>query len=322
MAVEGFFKSTPAEERKVLTHNFIRRSPESLTYRTYKFPPAGRKYQDITGAKEPVLPMKIAIPDKNGFRLEFVMLINPNTVNQSKTHDFTSNYTRNGYTNQLWGPNLGTMSSTGRTAAFITSDTGLTARYRTSSIGYLNFMALFNAYKNNGYRLLDITQQGILSKITRVIQVVSGVELFYDGEQYMGHFNNFTLDESADAPFLFNYNFEVVLSTLSGDYSEIRGHFVRLPEGTEEPDDMRSLSSLNSYSVSNQSASETPMSSPEDTIKYTVQEGDTLQSIGGNNWKNVAEYNNVDSVQSGQVIEIPKYLILNSKSTGRQRVNL
>ena len=41
----------------------------------------------------------------------------------------------------------------------------------------------------------------------------------------MGHFNNFTIDDGGESPFILNYSFEFVMSSLSNDYNEINGHF-------------------------------------------------------------------------------------------------
>jgi hypothetical protein len=84
-----------------------------------------------------------------------------------------------------------------------------------------------NAYKNNGYQILDPTQT---SKEVRIINLISGIEIFYDNNTMLGHFNNFTFDEAADQPFIFDYNFEFVICSLDGNYSEVRGHFIPMPQ--------------------------------------------------------------------------------------------
>jgi hypothetical protein len=119
------------------------------------------------------------------------------------------------------------ITSTGTTAAFMVEGTGLTAVSRTRSFAYKNFLALLYAYRNNGYNLVDPT--ALQSGLTRVINTIHGIEMSYDNQIFMGHFNNFTIDEDAAKPFLFNYNFEFVISSLSSDYSEVRGHFAPIP---------------------------------------------------------------------------------------------
>ena len=182
--------------------------------------------KSLTGAYPAILPMQIITLGKNDKRIEFTMLINPETMNVGKTNSYQSSYTRTGWNLQLWGPNQDTISSTGRTAAFMNPATGLDNFLQNTTFGYLNFMAMIGAYRNNGYKLLD--RAGV-SSITRVIDVVTGVQILYDGNFLMGHFNNFTLDEDAEHPFLFNYNFEFIVSALDGSEYEIRGHYKQIP---------------------------------------------------------------------------------------------
>jgi hypothetical protein len=100
-------------------------------------------------------------------------------------------------------------------------------------------MALVNAFKNNGYRLVDRTLLNTIEMATRVIDVVNGVKISYDGNVMMGHFNNFTLDEDAEHPYLLTYNFEFVISAYGTSSSpsgsdlshngmnEIYGHYLQ-----------------------------------------------------------------------------------------------
>jgi hypothetical protein len=141
-----------------------------------------------------------------------------------------TNYTRDGYNNQLWGPNQDMITSTGVTAAFISPIIGLTAVGRRRTAAYVNLMALVAAYRNNGYTFAYT--QSDLPPLPRIIAMIYGVELYYDGQTFMGHFNNFTLDESADRPYLFDYSFEFVVSSLTNDYSEVRGHFRQIGQVT------------------------------------------------------------------------------------------
>lgn len=193
------------------------------------------KDEGISGARNAILPMTIAIGGpQRGQRIQFTMLINPYTMNQSKTASVFNSLTRKGYVSQIWGSNSDLISATGTSAAFMVSGEGLTTEGRRRSFAYANTMALLYAYRNNGYELVDPT---VLEKsFTNVIHVVSGVEITYDSHSYMGHFNNFTLDENAEKPYLFDYNFEFVISSLSDDYNEVKGHFVPIDFITSAPD--------------------------------------------------------------------------------------
>ncbi len=182
----------------------------------------------LTGALQAPVPLIISIPGKyNISRLEFTLLINPASWNQGKTTSTQNSFTRDGYVTQMWGPAQDLITSNGKTAAFMVEGVGLTSTARRRSFAYLNFLAFIAAYRNNGYSFIDPTK--LSSTLTRVIGKVHGVELFYDGQYFMGHFNNFTIDEDAATPFLMVYNFEFVVSTLSNTYNEVRGHFEPIP---------------------------------------------------------------------------------------------
>lgn len=187
--------------------------------------------QALTGARQAILPMRIATVgrnvDKRDERIEFTMLMNPDSWNHGKTQSYQSTYTRSGWHVQLWGSNQDTISSTGRTAAMMTPEAGLDYTKRVTTFAYLNFMALVTSYKTNGYEFMD--RLSTVESLTRVISRVRGVQIIFDGHIFMGHFANFTLDESAESPFVFNYNFEFIISTLTGSDFEVRGHYKQLP---------------------------------------------------------------------------------------------
>jgi hypothetical protein len=198
---------------------------------------------NLTGALSAALPMTLSTCDSNGNRIQITLLINPSSMNHNKTSSVYANYTRSGFVTQLWGPNQDLITSNGTTAAFMVEGTGLTTISRRRSFAYKNFLAFLYAYRNNGYNLVDPT--ALKASLTRVIGVIHGVELSYDNQIFLGHFNNFTIDEVAEKPFLFDYNFEFVVSSLSNDYNEIRGHFSKIPTYGEETNPVRLISDLN-----------------------------------------------------------------------------
>lgn len=234
------------------TDDFLNNSPSSRAYQSViseDFPVASTGVQisdtlrqaantaldtDLTGAIEPVLPLYISIAGNDGRRIRIMMLISPESMNHGKTNSTTFAYTRNGFVPQLWGNNQDILTSTGKTAAFMVPGVGITNFFRRRSFAFLNFMSLMNAYRNNGYRLLDPTKTSILTRVTSIVQ---GVEIDYDNQTFMGHFNTFTLDEDAEHPYLLNYNFEFIISTLNNEYKEVRGHFQNIPdrEGSGAP---------------------------------------------------------------------------------------
>jgi len=201
-------------------------------------------YPALTGALQAALPLIISIPSKNNDKLSFTLLINPENWNQSKTSSVQSSYTRYGYVTQLWGASQDLITSNGKTAAFMVEGIGLTNSARKKSFAYLNFLSFLYSYRNNGYKFSDFTKN--VNKLTRVIDKVTGVEIYYDNQNYMGHFNNFTIDEDSNTPFLLNYNFEFVISSLSHTYNEVKGHFIPIEEKSadEEYSEPRILGDL------------------------------------------------------------------------------
>jgi len=213
---------------------FFTGSQNSLTAGSETIVTQSNSHRALTGAAAAILPMQIAtgkmVRDENGKetleRISFTMLINPETWNLGSTNASQSAYTRDGWVPQLWGPNQGTISSTGRTAAFMTPSTGLDYYNDQLSFGYLNFLALISAYRNNGYIFQDMLG---VNELTRVIKTVHGIQILYDGQTFCGHFNTFTIDEVEETPFVQNYNFEFIISTFSGSEYEVRGHYKQLP---------------------------------------------------------------------------------------------
>ena len=189
----------------------------------------------LTGAMEPIIPMRIATIGKNGFAndpIDFTLLMNPESWNHAKTNSYQTAYTRSGWVVQLWGPNQDTISSNGRTAAMMNAGVGLDSFVRQTTFSYLNFLSLISAYKTNGYEFLDRLAP---STTSRVINRVFGVHIMFDNQDFMGHFTNFTLDEDDEHPYIFNYNFEFVISSLTAEETEIRGHYKRLPISKSDP---------------------------------------------------------------------------------------
>jgi hypothetical protein len=190
----------------------------------------------MTGAISPILPMRIVTMGNGGAPIDFIMLINPESCNHAKTSSYQTTYTRSGWQIQLWGPNQDTISSTGKTAATMNPGTGLENFVQQTTFSYLNLLALLSAYRTNGYEFFDRLDSNY---VTRVINRVSGVHLMYDNQDFVGHFQNFTLDEDDEHPYILNYNFEFVISSLMADETEIRGHYKKLPVSISDPDYVR-----------------------------------------------------------------------------------
>lgn len=190
----------------------------------------------VTGVVEALLPMVFRIGDKNGDPISFTLLVNPESLNHGKTTNAQAVYTRKGFVVQLWGPNQDTFSATGKTGGFVVDKVGYSSLGQRKSVAFKNLMALMAVYRNNGCSYFDPWKGTDEVKISRVINVVHGVEVYYDGCIFMGHFNNFTLDNDAERPFSMSVNFEFVVTSLNAGavdgYSEVYGHFTPIGMGS------------------------------------------------------------------------------------------
>jgi len=266
-----------AQKVRIETDDFLNRAQGSVSYTPVStgFVPSegvssalnealARENIYLTGAAQPILPMTIAVPGNDGVRAQITLLINPENLNHGKTNASQTAYTRGGWIPQLWGPNQDLITATGKSAMFMVSGEGAAELLKKYSFGFLNFMALVTAYKNNGYIMSDQTDP---RKATRVPDLVTGVELSYDGQIYMGHFNNFTLDDTADSPFTFSFNFEFVCSALSDEYNYIRGHFRPLSGWDAKAADTQGTGGENIFSTSTRTQGESNATS---TLLYDV----------------------------------------------------
>ena len=244
--LDGITTTGYAELRLDKAHDILESAGASFTQNLAEFGDSTAVTQPnpyLTGALQALIPMSFSIADRDNNRLTLTMLVNPSNLNHGKTSSVYTDYTRNGYVSQVWGPNQDLITSTGKTAAFMVEGAGLTNIARRRSFSYANFLGLLYSYRNNGYQFLDPTDFKVA--LTRVINVIHGVELSYDNHLFMGHFNNFTIDEAAERPFLFDYNFEFVISSLSNTYDEIRGHFTPIAYRDPEPNPPRLLDEVN-----------------------------------------------------------------------------
>jgi hypothetical protein len=185
-----------------------------------------------------VKPMTFRLRRTNSNTQEFVedssltLLINPNDLSVGATQAFDVQLARDGHVKSLWGQNQMTFTGSGKSPAFVNSREGLSATSiksegfdRTKTLGYANTLNLFAFFKNNGYQFLKKENSADLSSYnesSRVIHVLNDIQIDYDGNQYQGYFNTFTLSESASSPFNFDWNFDFVVSGISGD--EYQGH--------------------------------------------------------------------------------------------------
>ena len=161
------------------------------------------------------------------------LMVNPETIQIGQVHISNSSYTRQGWVSTLWGRQQTTISAAGSSAGFYVDNRGaantpggLVNSNRRDSIGFINLQTLVAMYKNNAEYYLGKTDQTLfLDGTSRVINVMDSIKLSYDGTEYIGSFNTFTIDETAEKPYRIEYNFEFVVSGIRGDILE--GHLRR-----------------------------------------------------------------------------------------------
>jgi len=145
----------------------------------------------------------LIIPDE--LRLEtipsLVMTINPQNFKQSFSKVKNTYQTLEAIIEEHYGDNLDSIGCDASTAAFYHESTGLTEINRKATEAYRNFKNILDLYSNNG---LVYDQKGV--------PIWDGsVQLSFDGGIYLGYFESFNYDHSAERVFRleFNFNFKV-----------------------------------------------------------------------------------------------------------------
>jgi Transglycosylase SLT domain len=159
--------------------------------------------------------------------ISLIFMVNPSDVTFGQTTVSGDSYAREGWVSTLWGRGQPTILANGSTAAFYIGGSGLTALSRRSSLSFRNFISILAIFKNNGYYFLSGPENKDLFDAVgvnkgRVISVMDLIKISYDDGDYIGSFNSFTIDETAEAPFRFNFNFEFIISGLRGE--PVSGH--------------------------------------------------------------------------------------------------
>jgi hypothetical protein len=181
------------------------------------------------------IPFSISLYDieLNSDLISLTMMINPKDILYGQSHVFNNSYTREGWVTSLWGNQQLTITGSGVTAGFYystqTAQGGLTNFYRKNSISFLNLLSIVSFFKNNGYYFMDGEENPTIFKdgTSRVINVMDIIRVSYDGSDYLGSFNSFTLIDDALSPYKMEYNFEFVVSSFGTDLQGIEGHVKR-----------------------------------------------------------------------------------------------
>lgn len=123
-----------------------------------------------------------------------VLHINPASFAENSTQRVERIQTRGGYVEQHWGVDLTDLQASGSTGAFVNIRTGLSSAVRQQTIAWDRYQDLQDLYHNNG-SLYDPSGTVVLQ---------GEVMLMYDRGTYIGHFSNFSAEETADSPFAFS----------------------------------------------------------------------------------------------------------------------
>jgi len=178
------------------------------------------------------IPFSIAIVDSvtRADVVSLIMMINPKDFSVTQPFGVSNTNTRYGWINTLWGNQQATISASGMTAGFyyISGDGsgGLTNFRRKNSLSFLNLLSIIAMFKNNAYYFMDGQDTPTMFKdgTSRVINVMDIIRLSYDGSDYIGNFNSFSLSDIADNPYRMEYSFEFSVSIFGSDPNSIDGH--------------------------------------------------------------------------------------------------
>ncbi|MDB4330356.1 hypothetical protein N9948_01400 [bacterium] len=169
------------------------------------------------------------------------LLINPQMMNVSSSKKVNANLARGGHVIEEWGEMQDTLEFSGKIGAYYVLDptigfSGLNRYHRSKSSSFKNLMNLFMLYRNNGAIFKNTIRgdtQGVgnkliqnkgLIKINNRIPIMANnannrifslgdLFLLYDGTEYKGSFDNFSITENADSPYTLSYSFNFIVQS-------------------------------------------------------------------------------------------------------------
>jgi len=148
------------------------------------------------------------------------LLAAPTTISKSMEPTVETAKGRRGPIVSQWLERPMVLQASGRTLAQMivtqSGGGGLTSGFRTYSDSYNNLLNLFAVYKNNGLLFTQAGAQGTSSTGVAVYPVA--VQIRYGGSRYIGSFDSFSIKESAETPFLLNYDFTFTVRAEYADY--------------------------------------------------------------------------------------------------------
>ena len=140
-----------------------------------------------------------------------IFYINPTDLTRSKQKRSNSQFAGMGHVTEHWGNDQDKLSANGKIGATYTNKTGLTRYFRRNSASFQQLMHLYLIYRNNGY-IYEIGDP-------RRISLVGRVQITYDTETWIGHFDSFSMTENADNPYTMEYSFEFTAREYYNDES-------------------------------------------------------------------------------------------------------
>lgn len=132
---------------------------------------------------------------------------NPQNFNQSFSKKITRTQTATAFLEEHWGEELDTISCNNSTGSFMLAQPtesrfigheGLTTHARKYTEAYQNFQYLLDLYRNNG--LVYDLNTGMSVRMGYIV-------LYFDEGTYFGYFESFNVNENADSPFRFTFDF-------------------------------------------------------------------------------------------------------------------
>jgi len=160
-----------------------------------------------------------------------VLYINPTEITRTFAKHTTEQLGGNGHIIEHWGDEQDRLSASGKIGAYYTDKTGLSRYFRRNSASFQQLMQLYIMYRNNGY-IYEVYD-------ARRISLVGRVQISYDTETWIGHFDSFQMTENADNPFTMEYSFDFTVREYYNNVNLTQGgvpDFASTGQFTRSPD--------------------------------------------------------------------------------------
>lgn len=139
-----------------------------------------------------------------------LMYVNPSKFTRTYTPTTDVTPGRRSHIVSMWLEQITELSMAGSTAACfsyvpgVNKAVGLSNESRTTSLSYANLMSLVSLYIDNANFVADLSKN---STINGIPFRNGSLYILYDNNMYIGSFDTMKISESANKPFLLNYDF-------------------------------------------------------------------------------------------------------------------